>query len=356
MAKNMKKKLGKFEVPGLSNASKTLLANIRFASIDERVKTIVVTSSLQNEGKTAVATNLALAIATSGKKVLIVVADMRRRSLAQLLDLHPANGLYSVLSGSATLNETIVPTNYPNLYFMDSEPNIPSPPDILSTKRFSALVDNLRDTFDYVIFDTPPVSLFVDSAIIGNLVDGALFVIRQGYAKRSTAVKCVQQMNAANARVLGTVMTFCEEDESSYYYAYYTQDGKRVDKNKSEYASTLVEINNTDLNTWSRQAGVVVAPPSSNAGAGKGAGSGSGAAGASGGVGSSSGSGNSGRFGGRGGSSSGGAGSAGSMGSAGAAGRTVNPAGSGNPYAAGSFKAGGTGSTGRRPRHKNTRL
>ncbi|MEI3232807.1 MAG: CpsD/CapB family tyrosine-protein kinase [Gordonibacter pamelaeae] len=132
MAKKSKKILARFEHPQLSNASKTLLANIRFASVDEKVKTIVVTSSEQNEGKTIVSTNLANAIATAGKKVLIVETDMRRRSLGKLLDIHPTSGLYAALSGSASLNDAILPTHIPNLYFLDAEPNIPSPADILA--------------------------------------------------------------------------------------------------------------------------------------------------------------------------------------------------------------------------------
>ena len=140
MAKKSKKILARFEHPQLSNASKTLLANIRFASVDD---------------KTIVSTNLANAIATASKKVLIVETDMRRRSLGKLLDIHPTSGLYAALSGSASLNDAILPTHIPNLYFLDAEPNIPSPADILSTKRFASLVDKLRDSFDYVIFDTP---------------------------------------------------------------------------------------------------------------------------------------------------------------------------------------------------------
>ena len=244
MAKKSKKILARFEHPQLSNASKTLLANIRFASADEKVKTIVVTSSEQNEGKTIVSTNLANAIATAGKKVLIVECDMRRRSLGKLLDVHPANGLYAALSGSASLNDAILPTHIPNLYFLDAEPNIPSPADILSTKRFASLVDKLRDSFDYVIFDTPPVSLFVDAAILSSLVDGTLLVIRQNQTKRSLVAKCAQQLRVADARILGTVMTFCTDDESSYYYAYYTQDGKRVNKEDFEPFAMPSDLNN----------------------------------------------------------------------------------------------------------------
>lgn len=247
MAKKNKKILEHFVHPQLSNASKTLLANIRFASVDEKVKTIVVTSSESNEGKTIVATNLANAIATSGKKVLIVEADMRRRSLAKLLDIHPAKGLYAALSGSASLNDAIVSTSIPNLYFMDAEPNIPSPPDILSTKRFPALLEKLRDSFDFVIFDTPPVSLFVDSAILSSLVDGTLFVVRQNQTKRALAAKCIQQLRVADGRILGVSMTFCSDDESSYYYAYYTQDGKRANKQDIEPVALPPEMNNAPV-------------------------------------------------------------------------------------------------------------
>ncbi len=250
MAKKSKKILARFVHPQLSNASKTLLANIRFASVDEKIKTIVVTSSESNEGKTIVATNLANAIATAGKRILIVETDMRRRLLGKLLDLHPANGIYSVLSGAASLNDAILPTSIPNLFFMDAEPNIPSPPDILSTKRFASLVDKLRDSFDYVIFDTPPVSLFVDSAILSSVVDGTLLVVRQNQTKRALVTKCVQQLRVADARILGTVVTFCSDDESSYYYAYYTQDGKRVNREDIESTAMPTEMDTSASLPW----------------------------------------------------------------------------------------------------------
>jgi Mrp family chromosome partitioning ATPase len=87
--------------------------------------------------------------------------------------------------------------------------------------------------FDYVIFDTPPVSLFVDAPILSSMTDGTLFVTRQNQTKRSLAVKSVQQLRVANARILGIVTTFCTDDESQYYYAYYTQEGKRANKKET---------------------------------------------------------------------------------------------------------------------------
>ena len=242
MAKKNRKRPSQFQNPLLSNASKTLFANIRFVSIDEKVKTIVVTSTGMDEGKTQVSTNLACAIASSGKKVLIVDTDMRRRCIAGLLGIHTECGLYSVLVGQAPLKSAIYPTDRPNLYFMDSEPNIPSPPDVLSTKRFTALVDTLREMFDYVIFDSPPIGLFVDAAIISNLVDGTLYVIRERAAKRDDVAAGVQQLKAANARILGSVITFSrEEANNDYYYAYYNSEGKRVSRKDREKQRSLRE-------------------------------------------------------------------------------------------------------------------
>jgi capsular exopolysaccharide synthesis family protein len=170
--------------------------------------------------------------------VLIVEADMHYRSLNRLLDQHPAHGIYAALSGKAPLDKVIIPTRFTNIYFMDAEPNIPSPSDILSTKRCASLVEKLSEMFDYVIFDTPPVSLFVDAAILSSITDGTLFVARQNQTKRVLAAKCVQQLRVANARILGLVTTFCEGDDSLYYYAYYTQDGKRAEKSTLKHSSS----------------------------------------------------------------------------------------------------------------------
>ncbi len=262
MAKKNRKKLGQFQIPGLNNASRTLLANIRFNSIDERVKTIAITSTAPNEGKTAVSTNLACAIAESGKTVLLVDSDLRRRCIGALLNLHPKFGLYSVLAGNAPLDGAIARTKIPGLFFMDCEPNIPSPPDVLSTKRFAALVDQVRGMFDYVIFDTPPVGVFVDAAIISNLVDGTIYVIRERAEKRDAISAGVQQLKAANARILGTVITFSqEESQSDYYYAYYNEEGKRVSKREKNAPiptgnNNARDIAADDIAQWAHQAGI----------------------------------------------------------------------------------------------------
>lgn len=218
----------------IQNAAKTLFANIRFMSPDNPIRSLVITSSVPNEGKSTVSLELGKAIATSGKTVLLVEADMRRRTMASLLGVHAAAGVYAVLSDQVDLRDAVVTTDTPNLYFLDTEPNIPNPADIISSKRFHRLVSRLSQAYDYVIYDMPPVGTFVDAAILSTLVDGTVMVVRPGEVKRTELADAYEQLQKAGANVLGICATFCEGTGSEYYYAYYTKDGDRVDPDKIE--------------------------------------------------------------------------------------------------------------------------
>lgn len=218
----------------VQNAAKTLYANIRFMSPDHPIRSIVLTSSVPNEGKSTCSHELAKAIATSGKTVLLVEADMRRRTMASLLGVHASAGVYSVLTDQVQLRDAVVLTQTPNLYFLDTEPNIPNPADIISSKRFHRLVQRLGESYDYVIYDMPPVGTFVDAAILSTLVDGTIMVVKPGEVKRTELVEAYEQLKKAGANILGIVATFCEGTGSEYYYAYYTKDGDRVDPDQIE--------------------------------------------------------------------------------------------------------------------------
>lgn len=216
----------------VQNAAKTLLANIRFASVDRPVKSIVLTSSVPNEGKSTVAYNLAQAIASSGKRTLIVECDMRRRSLADMIGARARHGIYAVLSGQVELDEALVATSHRNLFFLDSEPHIPNPADILSSQRFRKLVAQMESDFDYVVIDTPPVGTFVDAAIIATLADATALVVRERFVKRAELQNAYDQLKKADANVIGVIMNMCEAESSEYYYAYYNKEGKRVRKSE----------------------------------------------------------------------------------------------------------------------------
>ena len=231
----MARKKGGADKLVVQNAAKTLLANIRFASVDNPIRTLVITSSVPNEGKTTVAVNLAQAIATSGKRVLLVECDMRRRNLADMLGVRAQAGLYALLADQARVEHAIVATPQQNMDLLDAEPHIPNPADIISSKRFARLVQVLASAYDYVIFDTPPVGAFVDAAILSTMVDGTALVVRDNFTKRDEVVHAFEQLKKAEANILGVILNGCETETSEYYYAYYTKDGKRV--KKSEHSS-----------------------------------------------------------------------------------------------------------------------
>ena len=207
-----------------SNAAKTLLANIRFASVDSPIRSITVTSSIPNEGKSTIAVNLAQAIATSGKSVLLVECDMRHRTLANMLGQRHSGGLYAVLSDQMSIDDAVVETGQPNFYFLDAEPRIPNPADIIASRRFAKLVAALEEKYQYVIFDTPPVGTFVDAAEVAAITDGTIYVVREDFAKRNEITAAFDQLNKAEVNVIGTVMNCCENTSHDYYYSYYGDD------------------------------------------------------------------------------------------------------------------------------------
>ena len=211
----------------MQNAAQTLLANIRFASVDDPVRSIVVTSSIPNEGKTTISIELAKAMAKGGRTVLLVEGDMRRRSLAAELNVHPQNGLYAVLSGTVDLAGCATPIEK-NLWFLDVEPHIPNPPDIIASKRFRRFVEDAKARFNFVVFDTPPLTAFVDAAVLSSVADGTVMVVRENFAKRSEVQDAYAQLENAGANVLGVAMNYCREERSEYYYAYYDKMGNRV--------------------------------------------------------------------------------------------------------------------------------
>ena len=209
------------DMSSVVNSAKTLLANIRFMDVDNPVRTMAVTSSVPNEGKTFVAANLASAIATSGKTVLLVECDMRRRSMSRALGVHGQNGIYSVMARECSLRDAVVATPTPNLYFLDAEPRIPNPSDLLNSHRFLRFVEQARSTFDYVLFDTPPVGTFIDAAVLGTKVDAVFMVVREGFTKKAEIVAAAEQLRKSGCNLAGVIMNFCERSSNEYYYEYY---------------------------------------------------------------------------------------------------------------------------------------
>ncbi|MDY5986094.1 MAG: CpsD/CapB family tyrosine-protein kinase, partial [Lachnoclostridium sp.] len=163
-------------------ALKTLRTNILFCGDDKKV--LLVTSCVPGEGKTRNAIDLAYSITQLNKSVILVDADMRKSVMVSRLQVQNVDkGLSHFLSGQCTLAEAVVATNVPKLHLLLSGPLVPNPTELLSSERFKALIESLRKVYDYVVIDTPPLGMVIDSAIIAKNCDGAIMVVESAKTK-----------------------------------------------------------------------------------------------------------------------------------------------------------------------------
>ncbi len=215
------------DMTSVDNACKTILANIRYINVDNPVQTVMLTSATPNEGKSFVSAKLAEAMATSGKPTLLLECDLRRRTLANRLGIHPAGGLVGVLTRKEDLSSVVAPTHIPMLYFLDAEPGIPNPSDLLGSKRFKAFLDELKQEYAYIVIDTPPVGTFVDAAVISRIADASFLVVRENMVKREDVVHAYNQICNAGGRLKGVIMNGTKHRANDYYYYYYSKDGEK---------------------------------------------------------------------------------------------------------------------------------
>lgn len=206
----------------IDNAAKTLLANIRFSSPDKPIRSIAITSAVPGEGKTTTAVELGRTIAESGKSVILVETDVRKRGLSARLATTCPVGMFDVMTGNTRLEDAVAETPDPGMFLLDVEPGIPNPTDVIASESFKQLVIDLSARYDYVIFDTPPVATFVDAAIVASLVDAAILVVRMNFTKRQVLQDAYEQLRKSGANVIGTVASCVKEIGSSSYYKYYS--------------------------------------------------------------------------------------------------------------------------------------
>jgi capsular exopolysaccharide synthesis family protein len=192
----------------ISEAYRTLRTNLDFASLDQALKSILVTSAGVGEGKSTTLANLAVVSAQAGRKVILVDADLRRPSLHQLFDLSNETGLTTMALDESTLaSPPIQETGIEDLSVLTSGPLPPNPAELMGSRRMTEVIVALSEWADQVFFDTPPVVAVTDAAVLATKVDGVLLVISAGKTRREYARTAVQRLEQVNARLVGTVLT-----------------------------------------------------------------------------------------------------------------------------------------------------
>jgi capsular exopolysaccharide synthesis family protein len=209
-------------VPGIfSESFRALRSNLLFSSAEEGGRSLVVTSTGPGEGKTVVATNIAMALAQTGERVLLVDADMRRPRVHEVFGRPQKPGLSNVLVGDAKASEVVHDTAVSGLSVIPAGVNPPNPAELLGSKRFKDLVAALPEQFDWVIIDTPPVMAVTDSSIVAHLATGVLFIVGAEMTARNAAVQAIEQLAHAHARFLGAVLNRVDVQHNPYYYSQY---------------------------------------------------------------------------------------------------------------------------------------
>jgi capsular exopolysaccharide synthesis family protein len=218
---------------GRAEAFRMLRTNLRFADVDNPPRTIVVTSSMPNEGKSTSACNIALTLALTGSKVVLVEADLRKPRVCEYLGLDSAAGLTNVLAGQNELEDVLVPWRRQTLTVLPSGPVPPNPSELLGSQHMGSLLKALAAGFDYVIVDTPPLLPVTDAAVLATLTDGALLITRHGKSSRDDVERAAHSLEAVNARLLGTVLNAVPQRTRGYGYAYGYADNRTPSASKA---------------------------------------------------------------------------------------------------------------------------
>jgi capsular exopolysaccharide synthesis family protein len=206
----------------IAEAFRLLRTNIQYASPDNPPKIIMVSSAMPGEGKTSVVSNLALSLANSGKKVLVIDCDLRKPALHKMFKLGNIEGVVNFLVGDKKLDECIHKEIMERLDIMTCGPLPPNPSELLMSEVFANMLKELRELYDYVFIDAPPSLNMADAAIIGRASDGLLFVVNSGRTRIDFVKKSLEQLEQVNVNVLGLLLNRFSLKTAGYnYYNYY---------------------------------------------------------------------------------------------------------------------------------------
>ncbi|KPL85355.1 CpsD/CapB family tyrosine-protein kinase [Herpetosiphon geysericola] len=197
-----------------AEAYRTLRTNIQFSSIERKLHTILVTSSVPDEDKSVALANLAVTFAQAEQRVIVLDCDLRRPSLHSLFGVSNDRGLSQAMSQNSDL--PLLKTEIDGLQLLPAGATPPSPADLLSSKRFDSMLRDLKQQADIVLIDAPPVLAASDAALLATKVDGVVLVTRAGKTRRDSAREAVALLQRVNAHLVGVVLTNAKLERERY--------------------------------------------------------------------------------------------------------------------------------------------
>lgn len=234
-----------------AEAFRQLRTNLQFIDVDRPAKTVVITSSVPDEGKSSTATNLAVMFAEAGKTVLLVEGDLRRPRVADYLGIEGAVGLTNVLAGQVEIDEALQPWGRGGLTILPSGSIPPNPSELLGSASMGQLLSKMARKFDIIIIDTPPLLPVTDAAVMAAHSDGALLVVRHGETSKQQVTQAAAALKKVDARLLGCVLNMTpvrdgQGDKYGYGYGYgsYANDSTRPHLTIAEVHSAVLTESN----------------------------------------------------------------------------------------------------------------
>ncbi len=210
----------------MAESYRALRTSLLLSSIGSPPKTILVTSALPQEGKSTTSINTAIVLAQKGTRVLLIDADLRRPSVHKTLGMGPRTGLSNVLTGSATLQQTIVRSSIlPSLFILPAGTPPPNPAELLASSNMRDVLAELREEYDHIVVDTPPTLSVTDAVVMSTRADAVVLVIRCGQTTKQALRRSRDLLTQVNARVCGVLLNAVDLDSPDYYY-YYEYQGK----------------------------------------------------------------------------------------------------------------------------------
>ncbi|HIJ57208.1 MAG TPA: polysaccharide biosynthesis tyrosine autokinase [Deltaproteobacteria bacterium] len=233
-----------------SESFRGIRTSILFTSADHSPQVVLISSAGPEEGKTACVSNLAVAMAQSGSRVVLLDCDMRRPRVHQIFEIPRDSGISSFLVGTDELKEVVRRTPIKDLDVIASGPIPPNPSEMLGSKKMKALIEALRKDYDRILIDTPPITAVTDTSVLAPLSDGVILIVRAGVTPKPLIQTGLGQLQSVNARLLGAVLNGVQTGRDSYYYYqyyyyYYGEDGhrKRKQRKKDKNATSSAEYN-----------------------------------------------------------------------------------------------------------------
>lgn len=202
---------------------RNIRTSIQYSNLDKKLKTILVTSSTKNEGKTITTTNLAVNFAAiDKKKVLIIDCDLRNPTIHKEFGITNVGGLTDLLIEKNNIENYIKTTEIDNLHVLTAGVIPPNPSEILASKLMKDLLSDLKEIYDYIFIDTPPIGIVMDAGTLANKVDASILVVKSNGVEFKQLEETKRKLDAVNANIIGVVLNaYKSEKDNNYYYAYY---------------------------------------------------------------------------------------------------------------------------------------